>query len=157
MSETPRPDGDLSPGVPPAWDAEPTHPAAAIDPSYPPPPPRPPYAPVVPAEPDPSKPPKAKLHWGYALLGFVTPWILNYVGGVLMADTWLASSFSALYAVSELGIIAGVVAAYLIGRSRGNNRLRSFGIGGLTSYVVSVLLGLLLVGACFLSLSGWNR
>jgi hypothetical protein len=145
MSETCPPEGDQSLGPRPPETGELPRTGElpdsyVTDPTFVPPPPAPP------------RPPKQKLHWGFALLGFVTPW------PVVIAAAWgfslIDDGSSALPGALAVGLIAFwlLVAAWISGRRSGNNRLRSYGIGGLVAYIATVLLSLLAVGACFISL-----
>jgi hypothetical protein len=136
MSETYPPEGEQNVGVlPPEMDG-PSDPASAM----------------------PEPPSKPKLHWGFALLGFAATGVLS-VGitygaaavGSLSASTVALSIIGPITGLLEVAIFAGMVIAWVIGRDR-DNRLRSFGIGGLLTYLVVVLVSLLAVGACFVSL-----
>jgi len=101
---------------------------------------------------------KPKLHWGFALLGFVATGVLS-VGiayGAAAVDSLTApeavsSATGPITLLLEVAVFAGMVIAWIVGRGR-DNRLRSFGIGGLLTYLVVVLISLLAAGACFLTL-----
>jgi len=162
MSETYPPDGDQGQGVPPV--PEPPHDAAAFEGGVQPPTAeQPASAPVTPPPyaPEPSETPsKPKLHWGFAALGFFTPWLLSALAGAafgalatVMAESSLPFGIlSQIPAVIGLLVFIGMLVAWQAGRGRGDNRLRSFGLGGVVSYAVILLLGLLAFGACFLLL-----
>jgi hypothetical protein len=111
------------------------------------------YQPLPPSSP---KPPKQKLQWGFALLGFATPWVVSFAGG------WLLSVVDDGSYTLVAGILLGLIvfglmlAAWIVGRRNGDNRLRSFGIGGAVAYIATVLFSLLAVGACFLTYNSGN-
>ncbi len=105
--------------------------------------------------PEVEQPPKQKLNIGFFILGFVTPWLATAIVSVPLGT--LTGSFPALGVVGgalPLAVIAAQLAAWLIGRSNGNNRLRSWGLGGVISVAVQVLAAMLFFGACMLNIGG---
>lgn len=129
MSETYPPESDQDPGTLPPFDGEPPEPK------------------------------KLQLHGGFWALGFVMPWFVTWVFASLSETIAEAlPNHPRLVAASpvalQVAVLAVLVIAFVWGRRTGDNRLRSFGLGGLTCYVVTVLLGLLVFGACFVLLSG---
>lgn len=107
----------------------------------------------------PEPPRKPTLQWGFALLGFVATGVLSL--GITFGASVVGSSIASDLALNLLGPIAlllelavfvGMLIAWIVGRSKGNNRLRSFGIGGLVMFLAAMLFSLLAVGACFVSL-----
>jgi hypothetical protein len=108
------------------------------------------------------KPPtrnKRKLDWPFAVLGFFTPWVATLAIGLgFNAATDALSNHPRIMGYGpgavEVAVFAGLLVAFVMGRRNGDNRLRSFGLGGLICYVAAVLLGLLVFGACFVILSG---
>lgn len=99
--------------------------------------------------------PKQKLNVAFFILGFVTPWLAGAI--VSFALGTLAGGFPALGVIGgalPLALIAAQLAAWLIGRSNGNNRLRSWGLGGVVSVAVQMLAALLFFGACLLNIGG---
>lgn len=93
-----------------------------------------------------------ELDWRYALLGFFTPWAAGVLQGMLLGAMSMidSSGMMSVWAagVLSIGVFAGILVAFIMGRVRKMNRLRSFGIGGLASYVFTMLAGLLAFGAC---------
>jgi hypothetical protein len=136
MSETYPPEDDMGRGAPPEPDAISGPPAPGDVPGR----------------------HKQKVHKGYAVLGFFTPWLVSAVFG------FASSVFSNFYDLFNgllpvisasalgIGVFVGMLLAFLIGRRRGDNRLRSFGLGGLIAYAATVLFSLLAFGACFVLL-----
>lgn len=110
------------------------------------------------------KPPegnKQKADWTFSVLGFFTPWVANIVLWMVFAAAADAlSNHPRILAYSpvllEVVVFAGMLVAFVWGRRSGNNKLRSFGFGGLIAYVSAVLLSLLAFGACFVILSGFR-
>jgi len=49
-------------------------------------------------------------------------------------------------------VFVAILVAFLVGRGKEDARLRSFGVGGLISYGVTVLIALLAFGTCLLTL-----
>lgn len=113
------------------------------------PPASPPFAGV--AGPPPGEP-KPKLDWAFFALGFVTPWLVGLLitaPGILgFAAGPVLASFGGLLI---FGMIAGQFAAWIIGRKNGNNRLRSWGLGGLAAFLVQLAAVLLFFGACLIA------
>jgi hypothetical protein len=138
MSEMQPPEGDVRPeSVPPAEGnqerqpqvppASQDSPASQVPPSWPP-------------------TPKRRLVWWAAALGFITP-----IVGVVLA--MVVSSFGPVPAVIlGYGSPAIVLVAFVVGVAKPNDALRSFGVGGLVAYGVVMLVGLLLFGACVVTL-----
>jgi hypothetical protein len=143
---------DVSPPVEPAEPVE-TPPGALEPPLLESAEQAPPGAtPVTPGEAAPSK---QRLNIGFFILGFVTPWLATAIVSVPLGA--LTGSFPALGVVGgalPLAVIAAQLAAWLIGRSNGNNRLRSWGLGGVISVAVQVLAAMLFFGACLLNIGG---
>ena len=105
------------------------------------------------------KPPKPKLHWGFAVLGFVVAGVASWGMGaaataLLGYTSWSVGLVGPIAIILEFALFAGMVIAAVEGRRNGNNSLRSFGIGGLVAYMATVLVSLLAVGACFVSIAG---
>jgi hypothetical protein len=97
------------------------------------------------------KPPTSAL---FFILGFFSPYLVGWILTALspFAD-WLAS---AAYIIYGLGFIA-CLAMLVVGRSRGDIRLASFGKGGVWSYCVSALLLLAAFGVCAVSLGSYGK
>lgn len=142
MSETYPPE-DVSAIVPPAEQPAPAEPPAA-----------------PPAQPPAGKP---KVRWGFFALGFITPsavymLVASIVSTINDATDTAAGLPGSLVAVvlslATLGVAVGMIAAFVVGNRRENPRLRSFGLGGLISYAVTMLISLLAFGACLLTLGG---
>lgn len=99
--------------------------------------------------------PKQPINPGLLVLGLITPWIAAFLAGALANALSLvglpAPGLSAVAAVIPLAVLIGVIAAFVRGRATGNAGLRSFGLGGIISYVVTMLLSLLAFGACFVT------
>ena len=108
----------------------------------------------------PEEPKKQKMDGGFGLLGFFTPWVANaLIWWVFTAAADALSNHPRILAYSpvvlEVAVFAGLLVAFVWGRRNGDNRLRSFGLGGLIAYASAILIGLLAFGACFVLLSGW--
>jgi hypothetical protein len=105
------------------------------------------------AYPDAVEAPKRKLDGGFFALGLVTPLLagalttlpINIFGEGAPPLAWLGS-------VLPIGVFVAQLIAWLVGRVNGNNRLRSWGLGGVASVAMMALAGLLLFGACMLTL-----
>ena len=109
----------------------------------------------------PEEPKRRRMDPGFALLGFFTPWVANaLILWVLTAAADALSNHPRIQAYSpgvlEVAIVGGMWVAWVWGRRNGNNKLRSFGLGGLIAYAVAILLSLLVFGACWVILSGFN-
>lgn len=90
----------------------------------------------------------------FFILGFFSPYL---VGSLLSALSSFASWLvGAVYIIYGLGFIA-CLAMLVIGRSKGNVRLASFGKGGVWSFAVSALLLLAVFGMCAVSLSNYGK
>lgn len=92
--------------------------------------------------------------------------------GVLVANCVL--SYGAAYAINSLYeslgdlmpplallgwlpavlLFAASATAFLVGRRRGDNRMRSLGLGGMLAYAAVALIGLLVFGSCMLIVTG---
>lgn len=123
----------------------------------PPPPPNvPPIA--VAGGSQPNKPPKQKIDWPFAILGFFTPPVALAVAGaalnLLASSGTLAPVFGSLGALLQVAVVIAAIAAFVVGSRRGNNKLRSFAIGALWAYVAYTLIALIAFGACLISLGG---
>lgn len=100
---------------------------------------------------------KQPLDVKFTVLGFFTPWFVSALGAALGAalsyvdDTGLVATATSGFLT--IVTIAGLAIAFVKGRTTGDNRLRSFGLGGLISLAVVTLLSLLAFGACFVILS----
>jgi hypothetical protein len=102
---------------------------------------------------------KPKLHWGFALLGLAATGLLSWgiaigasaIGSTLASDT-AYNVIGPVAVLLEVALFAGMMFAWIRGRRHDENRLRSFGLGGLIAYLAMMLLSLLAVGACFVSL-----
>jgi hypothetical protein len=147
--DQPREQVDESAGVP----AAPAPPAPAAPPAVPAPP-APPARSAVPVTPTSAK---RKLDVLFVLLGFFTPMVVNFVAGGLLAavgsvlsDTDPGPVILGGFAAVPLLLLSAFLVLFLVGRSRNNERMRSFGLGGLLSYAVGALLTLLVWGTCFL-------
>lgn len=132
MSETYPPEGDRSVGERPPETGE-----------------------LLPGVPQPPR--KQELHWQFALLGFAAAGALSLgiaIGAGVVGNTTdvALSIIGPIASLVELAVFVGIIVAWILGRRNGNNRLRSFGIGGLIAYTSMMLYGLLAVGACFVSL-----
>lgn len=124
----------------------------------PPPPPGSPAPPSPPAAgPAPVQPPKRKLDPLFFILGLMAPWVLNSLAGgigagllsVVGPDGFAGGvTFYALSVLLPLLILIGCLVLFIVGCTRGNERLRSFGLGGLIAYAATLLLGLLAFGSC---------
>lgn len=97
--------------------------------------------------------PKPRVHPGYWILGFLTPVAVYAVLAglssavpqfVLPAFMWVL-----------MAMFVGFFVLFGVGRQRGNNALRSYGLGGIWSFGLAMLLLLLAFGACFISLAGF--
>lgn len=124
-----------------------------------------PLPPEQPAAPEPFQQPsvpqgpheKQPLDVKFTVLGFFTPLFVSALAGALgtalsyVDDTGLVSAAASGFLT--IVTIAGLVVAFIKGRTTGDNRLRSFGFGGLISLAVVTLLSLLAFGACFVILS----
>jgi hypothetical protein len=116
-----------------------------------PPPPHMPAGEPVPSGAFGAKPPTNAL---FFILGFFSPYLVGWILAALspFAD-WLAG---AAYIIYGLGFIA-CLAMLVVGRSRGDIRLASFGKGGVWSYCVSALLLLAAFGVCAVSLGNYGK
>lgn len=104
---------------------------------------------------------KRKVHGGYFTLGFLTPIAVGGImvgGAALLSMTNLGGPGAAILGIGgqALGaaVIVGMVVAMVVGTSKGNDRLRSYGLGGLVAYAAAALLSLLVFGACLVTLGG---
>jgi len=109
----------------------------------------------------PEDPKKQKIDGPFALLGFFTPWVANaLIWWVFTVAADALSNHPRILAYSpvvlEIAVFGGMLLAFVWGRSKGDNRLRSFGLGGLIAYVSAILIGLLAFGACWVILSGFR-
>jgi len=136
---------------PTSGDQDYTPPQAPMPPAGP----VPPAAPTPPAMPTPPDAPKPKLDVGFFILGFVTPWVVGGLGGLLLSGVAsLGLAFvGTLGPLFFVAIFIGQIAAWLIGRTNGNNRLRSWGVGGVVAVMVMALAAMLFFGACLISLN----
>jgi hypothetical protein len=95
------------------------------------------------------------LNPGLLILGLVTPWVLSALGGVLVNALAMAGlptpGLSIIGGIVPLGVLGGMIAAFVRGRATGNSGLRSFGLGGIISLAATMLLSLLAFGACFVT------
>lgn len=102
---------------------------------------------------------KRPVHPGFLILGLVTPWLASaLIGAVVNAlslTDFPAPGPGVLGAVLSLVVLVGIIVAFVRGRTTGNDKLRSFGLGGLISYAATILVSLLAFGACFV-LAGGN-
>lgn len=145
--------------------AEPLQPSAA-SPDAPVPAPAAPAPASVPPAPLPVQPASPRTNVGLFILGLVTPMvvlgILTTVAGLLsstidysdpVATTLLSVLSIATTSIMPLLFFA-FLAAWLVGRQKGNVKLSSFGRGGMWAYAVGALGALLLFGTCIVALSG---
>jgi hypothetical protein len=102
--------------------------------------------------------PKRKLNGGFFVLGLLTPWAVSGLTAIPLSIFGANGTAVGLAGLSLLPLIVLVaqLVAWLVGRSNGNNRLRSWGLGGMASLAVTTLAGLLFFGACMLTLNGNN-
>jgi hypothetical protein len=105
----------------------------------------------------PEEPAKRKLATGWFALGFFVPLVAYAVSFMLLlggissgGGSWLGYGLPAL----NVAVFLAAAAAWLVGRAKGNNALRSLGLGALASYAVTALLGMLLFGACMVAYNG---
>lgn len=102
---------------------------------------------------------KRKLDWPFAILGFLTPWLVGGLQVIVSAmlpgmDSGTAASIIAgIAGIGSMLVVVVMIVALIVGRIKDMNRLRSFGIGGLASYGVIMLVGLLAFGACMITLN----
>jgi len=97
---------------------------------------------------------KPKLDVGFFILGFLTPLVVGVLGGLLMTGVAsLGLTFMASLGPRFLvAIFVGQIAGWLTGRTNGNNRLRSWGLGGVVAVMAMALAAMLFFGACLISL-----
>lgn len=118
--------------------------------------PEPPAGPVAPMpEPVATSAARQPINPGLLALGLITPWIAAGLTGALANGLSMvglpAFGLSAVASVLPLAVLVGMIVAFVRGRATGNANLRSFGLGGIISYVVTMLLSLLAFGACFVT------
>lgn len=100
------------------------------------------------------EPLKRKLSTGFFILGFVTPWLVAALTGAATGLFGQMGAVSSFFAVAlPGGTFLAQLAAWVIGRSNGNDRLRSWGLGGMATAVLQALAVLLLFGACAIGLA----
>lgn len=158
MSELPPLPDEPNPAPPspqPPPTIAPTHPSYEIPPA-----PRPPGAAQSPQHsvapvyhPAPVEVTKRRLDVVFFILGFFTPWaagaVLSILGRFMVEAASLALNVLALG--TTLGIPVAQLVAWVVGRSNGNNRLRSWGLGGMAAVAFWLLAALLLFGSCLLN------
>lgn len=120
-----------------------------------PPAPTPPMSPAAP-------PTRQPVLVGFLVLGLVLPCALNVIPALL--GSALSSLDPSGVVLPVIGgftaflpplTVVAVIVAFFLGRSRGDNRLRSFGLGGLISIAVGALLLLLAFGTCLVGLANF--
>ena len=98
---------------------------------------------------------KQPINPGLLILGLITPWMAAVLTGALANALSVvglpAAGLSAIAAVIPLVVLIVMIAAFVRGKATGNAGLRSFGLGGIISYVLTMLLSLLAFGACFVT------
>lgn len=105
------------------------------------------------AELPPEPAPKPRVHAGYWVLGFLSPFLLYGIAAAL-SNVLPAVAFG-LLSWLVMPMFAAFFVLFIIGRQRGNNAMRSYGLGGIWSFGLVMLLLLLAFGACFISLAGF--
>ncbi len=151
MSETYPPEGDQGRDVPPVQTATSQPPAV--------PPTGPPVATMTPPPP-PGPRPKRKLDWPFAILGFLASPVLLVAASAAAAALSRAglpvSFIGSIGGLLQVAVVIAAIAAFVVGTRRENNRLRSFAVGALWSFVAYMLIALLAFGACLITLTGNN-
>lgn len=101
-------------------------------------------------------PPKRKLSIGFFILGFATPWVVGALTSALMGVFAGIGVVGSFLAIAPPGVtFLAQLAAWVIGRTNGNDRLRSWGLGGVATVALLVLAVLLLFGACATGIVGY--
>lgn len=127
--------------------------------------PQPPVEPAPPSRPAPTPipPAKPKTNVGFFILGLFAPYV---IGGIILGlMTALSNAMMYSDATAPLFGVLGIamnsitpllffafLAAWLIGKQKGNVRLASFGKGGMWAYAIGALLALLAFGTCIIAL-----
>lgn len=151
MNDETRPSEEVTPPAPPEWSPPPAPPVAFEEGGG-----------------------KRKIDVGMFLLGLATPFLVLAIvsaiatgvsdllyGGTTGEPTPFVAGIGVVVGflpmVLMLGTFVGSLISLIVGRSKGNNRLRSFGLGGIWAFGGMLLLGLLAFGACFIALSGFRQ
>lgn len=103
---------------------------------------------------------KRRWNWSWFGLGFATSTVLGVLGWLALSmggSGGVADFFSSAAPFLYSGVFIVMLVLVLVGLVRGNDALRSFGVGGLIPYAVVLLGGLLLFGACLVSLGNYGR
>ena len=159
MSQTPPPDNSWNPQASPPVEPSPAetsggagappYPPTAVGTMTPPPPPGPPRR-------------KRKLAGGWFFLGLLTPVFGILLAGALLWALSLTPDGGGTIATVGAGLlllapIVIVLLAFFIGLGKRDDKIRSYGLGGLVFYGAAMLMSLLLFGACWVSLGGLGR
>lgn len=112
---------------------------------------------------EPAQPAKVKPLWGWFALGLFGVWAGTFLLSALIGFAAYALSTVAEQVTPALSALGGLPSLlffglslflFLKGRTKGDNRMRSLGLGGLMSYAIGLLIALLLFGSCLLVVGG---